>query len=130
MYLTVNADDMGAPKECFVTLGKSGNCTHTLTEAMGRLITIALQHGVAPADLYDQLVGISCSHTSYNSDGTIIRSIPDGVASVLAQFLTGNMLAEYTAKPTTESMCTVCGGMTVRYDGCETCQSCGNQLCG
>ena len=130
MYLTVNADEMGAPKECFVNLGKSGNCTHTLTEAMGRLITIALQHGVAPADLYDQLVGISCSHTSYNSDGTIIKSIPDGIASVLAQFLTGNMLAEYVSKPTTESMCTECGGMTVRYDGCETCQSCGNQLCG
>ena len=131
MYVVVNNDDVGRPVECFVTLGKGGNCSNAYTEAIGRLITLALQTGATVDSVHEQLAGISCGHVSWNSDGRVVKSVPDGIAVVLESFMGDNMLQVYKERSNTVSdkMC-ACGGMMFRYDGCETCEACGAQECG
>lgn len=130
MYVTINGNEMGRPIECFVTLGKSGGCAGANTEAIGRLISVSLQHGVGVETLLTQLRAISCGHVGYQ-DGTIINSMPDGIAHVLTHFIGDNVLQNYRETPeVSDDLCTSCGGLMIKQEGCETCQRCGGQKCG
>lgn len=88
VYVTVNADEEG-PQEVFVRLGKSGSSAMAFTEAIGRLISLALRAGVSPDAIIDQLSGIKSSSATRQENGTIVFSVPDAVAKALAMFLKG-----------------------------------------
>jgi ribonucleoside-diphosphate reductase alpha chain len=88
VYVTVNADEEG-PQEVFVRLGKSGSSAMAFTEAIGRLISLALRAGVSPEAIIDQLSGIKSSSATRQENGTIIFSVPDAVAKALEMFLKG-----------------------------------------
>jgi ribonucleoside-diphosphate reductase alpha chain len=88
VYVTVNADEEG-PQEVFVRLGKSGSSAMAFTEAIGRLISLALRAGVSPDAIIDQLSGIKSSSATRQENGTIIFSVPDAVAKALEMFLKG-----------------------------------------
>ena len=60
LYVTMNDDDDGHPFELFSTLGKAGGCAAAQTEAIGRLISLALRSGVAVEQVHKQLRGITC----------------------------------------------------------------------
>src|SRR5690606_11381371 len=59
VFVTINEDDRGQPFEVFATLGKAGSIAMADTEAIGRLISLALRFGVPIADVHTQLRGIS-----------------------------------------------------------------------
>lgn len=59
MYMTVGFVD-GKQAETIVRLGKAGGCAAAFCEAIGRLLTRALQHGDSVEDLVNMLSGISC----------------------------------------------------------------------
>ena len=125
LYVTVNFDHLGHPVQCFVVLGKSGGCDSATTEAIGRLITLALQHGTSIARIVRQLRDIDCGHAT---EGT--TSIPDAVAQALIPLIGDNALQELRDNPlTTEDICTECGGVLVSVGGCEECTSCGAGKC-
>lgn len=88
VYVTVNADEEG-PQEVFVRLGKSGSSAMAFTEAIGRLISLALRAGVSPDAIIDQLSGIKSSSATRQENGSIIFSVPDAVAKALEMFLKG-----------------------------------------
>ncbi|GBC97635.1 Vitamin B12-dependent ribonucleoside-diphosphate reductase [bacterium HR17] len=88
VYVTVNADEEG-PQEVFVRLGKSGSSAMAFTEAIGRLISLALRAGVSPDAIVDQLSGIKSSSATRQENGTIVFSVPDAVAKALEMFLKG-----------------------------------------
>ncbi|MCX7643352.1 MAG: ribonucleoside-diphosphate reductase, adenosylcobalamin-dependent, partial [Armatimonadetes bacterium] len=88
VYVTVNADEEG-PQEVFVRLGKSGSSAMAFTEAIGRLISLALRAGVSPNAIVDQLSGIKSSSATRQENGTIVFSVPDAVAKALEMFLRG-----------------------------------------
>jgi ribonucleoside-diphosphate reductase alpha chain len=107
VYVTVNADEEG-PQEVFVRLGKSGSSAMAFTEAIGRLISLALRAGVSPDAIVDQLSGIKSSSATRQENGTIVFSVPDAVAKALEMYLKGenspkgSALAEVLLRSLTE----------------------------
>ena len=84
VYVTLNLSD-GEPHELFITLGKSGSEERAFTEALARLCSVALQHGVPLGALTRQLRGIS-SEVTLGLGPNKILSVPDAVGQVLESF--------------------------------------------
>jgi len=123
LYVTLNSLDDGTPVEAFATVGKSGADMEANTEALGRMMSLALRYGAPVSDIIDQLKGISGAQPVWDHEGKSILSIPDGIARCLEQ-ITGEV-REVSAG----LVCPDCGGMTVREEGCVKCPSCGWSRC-
>ncbi|MGW8187192.1 MAG: vitamin B12-dependent ribonucleotide reductase, partial [Desulfobacterales bacterium] len=81
LYVTVTEFE-GQPFEVFATIGKSGRSTTAKTEAIGRLVSLALRAGVKVSAIVDQLKGIGGEHPVFQHGGLVL-SIPDAIARVL-----------------------------------------------
>lgn len=85
LYITVNEDAQG-PFEVFATMGKAGGFFSAQTEAITRMISLALRSNVAIAEIIDQLKGIRSPDVSF-SDGGVVFSLPDAIAKVLEKHI-------------------------------------------
>jgi len=81
LYVTINEDSQG-PFEVFAQMGKAGGFFSAQTEAITRLISLALRSNVAIEEIIAQLKGIRGPDVSF-SDGGVVFSLPDAVAKVL-----------------------------------------------
>ncbi|MBX5464642.1 MAG: ribonucleoside-diphosphate reductase [Clostridia bacterium] len=82
LYVTVNELN-GRPFELFTQIGKAGSDVSALTEALARLISLALRSGVDPDAVAEQLIGIGGSQ-SVGFGPYRIRSVPDALGRILA----------------------------------------------
>jgi ribonucleoside-diphosphate reductase alpha chain len=140
-YTTVNLNGDGEPFEVFLNVGKAGSDTAAVAEAIGRLISLVLR---IPSPLSSrkrlnqvvrQLRGIGGGR-SLGFGRERVRSLPDGVAQVLAEYLG---LTESRAKTgETEQLrlfpdgdlCPECGQATLVFEeGCRHCCTCGYSEC-
>jgi ribonucleoside-diphosphate reductase alpha chain len=140
-YITVNANGDGEPFEVFLNVGKAGSDTAAVAEAIGRLISLVLR---IPSPLsatrrlkqvVRQLKGIGGGRPlGFGRDR--VRSLPDGVAQVLAEHL--GMLeptsedgrAEQLSLFPAGDLCPECGhAALVSEEGCRRCYSCGHSEC-
>jgi len=113
LYVTINEDDQGIA-EVFVRLGKAGGCAAAQTEAIGRLISIALRSYIDPEEVVRQLKGIRCPHVGFNK-GVMTTSCADAVAKVLESYLKGEFTKKFRVEdiiPLTEFI----GGFTDNGD--------------
>ncbi len=91
-FVTINVNGGNQPFEVFVNTAKAGSDTAAVSEAIGRLIsyTLRLASPVAPRDrlkeIWRQLSGIGGGR-SLGFGPNRVRSLPDGVAQVLAEYL-------------------------------------------
>ena len=91
-FVTVNENGGNQPFEVFVNTAKAGSDTAAVSEAIGRLISylLRLASPVAPRDrlreIWRQLSGIGGGR-SLGFGPNRVRSLPDGVAQALAQYL-------------------------------------------
>ena len=85
VYVTVN-DHEGKPFEVFCTLGKSGRELTAHTEAVGRMISLALRCGADIKKVISQLRGIGGEKPLPHLD---VLSIPDAIAKALEIYLEG-----------------------------------------
>jgi ribonucleoside-diphosphate reductase alpha chain len=131
LYVTVTEYE-NRPFEVFATIGKSGRSTTAKTEAIGRLVSLALRSGVKVEKIVGQLKGIGGEYPVFQKDGLIL-SIPDAISRVLERrYLDddsykkrrkyGNSLAGET--------CPECGQTISFEEGCMTCHFCGYTKCG
>ncbi|MDD5102008.1 MAG: TSCPD domain-containing protein, partial [Endomicrobiaceae bacterium] len=151
MYVTVNEDEEGA-FEVFTQLGKSGGCTATQSEAISRLISLALRSRVDQQKIIEQLKGIRCPSPTLTEGGAIL-SCPDAIAKALESyssekenpglftdeqtFADDKKNAEpkiYKSKASGNSIgscpqCPECGEMLEFAEGCVVCRSCGYSKC-
>jgi ribonucleoside-diphosphate reductase alpha chain len=149
MYVTVNEDDMGVC-EVFTQLGKSGGCTSSQAEAVGRLISLSLRSGVDQQEIIDQLKGIRCP-SSIIFDGGAVLSCADAIAKALETYggekanqtlfkseifvsESKNKEKFYTSDLTdnllgTCPQCPECGEMLSFLENCPTCYNCGYSKC-
>lgn len=85
LYITINEDEKGIV-EVFLNLGKSGSYTAGYTEAVGRLVSMALRSGLKPEAIINELQGIRTSAPTMNK-GLIVYSVPDAVAKMMKRHL-------------------------------------------
>lgn len=128
LYLTLNVDENGNPFEIFATLGKSGKDTQAHTEAIGRLVSLALRSGISINDVIRQLKGIGGSTQVLDEDlFTLILSIPDAIAKGLEMLINGEINNHELIKG---DVCPTCGAPLVYEEGCIHCVFCGFSKCG
>ncbi len=82
LYVTVNEDGEGNLFEIFNQIGKAGGCAASQSEAIGRLVSLALRSGIEPEDVVRQLKGISCHMPVWYQEGKIL-SCSDAIAKAI-----------------------------------------------
>lgn len=141
-YITINTNGDNEPFEVFLNVGKAGSDTAAVAEAIGRLISLILR---IPSPLsatrrlkqvVRQLKGIGGGRPLGFGQGRV-RSLPDGVAQVLAEHL-GMVELERKEGVDAEQLtlfgaadfCPECGDAAlVNTEGCRRCYACGYSEC-
>ncbi len=126
MYVTVN-EVKDKPFEVFINVGKAGGEAGANAEAIGRLLSIALQHGVPIERLYKQLRGIS-SERALGFGAAKVLSGPDAVAQVLQRYTNGRVRIDLGESAI--GSCQDCGSTLAYGEGCLKCEACGYSECG
>ncbi|MBW7882448.1 MAG: hypothetical protein H3C34_07405 [Caldilineaceae bacterium] len=145
-YITVNSDERDEPFEVFLNVGKAGTEVTAVSEAIGRLISLILR---MPATLppterlrwvMDEMAGIGGGRP-LGFGANRVRSLPDGIAQVLAEHLSelppataDEALAEQLALPIAAKpigdICPECGEASfLNVEGCRKCAACGYSEC-
>jgi len=137
MYVTVNYNK-DQIYEVLAQTGKTGKCQAANTEAMGRLISTAIQYGVPVDVIIKQLLGITCCPIWNN--GKMVLSLADGIGQVLADSSGVSIHANGHGDATTlenfseiivgGSRCPECDGSLFMSEGCSSCMECGYSKCG
>ncbi len=141
-FVTVNTDEKGEPFEVFVSVGKAGSDLTADAEAIGRLISLNLRSANANtkemlAQVVDQLAEIGGA-ASIGLGKNRIKSLPDGIAKILRDFLVNGdgLKKEETVSQSSfkfkngRDLCPVCGqGTLIFEEGCSNCSSCGFTKC-
>lgn len=150
LYITINEDENGLC-EIFTTIGKAGGNAAAQSEAISRLISLALRSGIDPHAIVKQLKGISGPNPAWE-DGKLVLSTPDAIGKALDDYLkdiqtdehdeehpsaqfTMVSEAETSGKPVTDftfkniSTCPDCGSNVTHEGGCVTCPGCGFSKC-
>lgn len=162
-FVTVNENGGDHPFEVFVSTAKAGSETAAVSEAIGRLISYLLRIAspVLPRErlkeIVKQLSGIGGGR-SLGFGPNRVRSLPDGVAQTLGEYLddseeyqeaaaiSGNggydkrpiRPSDIAEKPTSSvqpafkvgDLCPECGqAAVVNEEGCRKCYACGYSEC-
>jgi len=94
-FITINENGGQQPFEVFINTAKAGSDTAAVSEAIGRLISyiLRLASPIAPRErlkeVWRQLAGIGGGR-SLGFGPNRVRSLPDGVAQLLAEYLEGS----------------------------------------
>ncbi|MBF0463461.1 MAG: vitamin B12-dependent ribonucleotide reductase [Nitrospirae bacterium] len=131
LYVTINEDENGLPFEVFNHIGKAGGCASSQSEAIGRLVSLALRCNIAPDELITQLKGISC-HQPIWANGGKISSCADAIAKAVENYCSHSKNS--TEKPKSNvnmsmGACPECGGVVEHESGCAVCHDCGYTKC-
>ena len=158
-FVTVNHNGDELPFEVFTQVGKAGSDTAADAEAMGRLISLILRlpSPLGPDErlrqVVDQLSGIGGGR-AMGIGPQRVRSLPDGIAQVLSEYLADHQPADGEAvvatngaiseQPTATNghpseasafarpgdLCPQCGlAALIHEEGCQKCYSCGYSEC-
>ena len=131
LYVTVTEFE-NQPFEVFATIGKSGRSTTAKTEAIGRLVSLALRSGVTVDKIVDQLKGIGGEYPVFQNGGLVL-SIPDAIAGVLERrYLSddGKLRSAKSQNSLMGEKCPECGQTVSFEEGCMMCHFCGFNKCG
>lgn len=125
LYVTVNEDEQGVC-EVFVNMG--GEECPPLSEAVGRLISLALRSGVNIEAVLKQIKDIKCTGCM-SDENTIVLSCPNAIARTIQSKISEPEEHSKRVRPNAADICPVCdGGMTCQ-GGCSTCTNCGFTRC-
>jgi ribonucleoside-diphosphate reductase alpha chain len=132
LYVTTNHGPQG-PLELFAQIGKAGGCAASQTEAIGRLVSLALRSGVDPYAVAKQLRGVRCPFPSTNR-GQRVLSCADAIGQVLEKGLAESSASAESpaAKGRADRLagtCVDCGGVLEFESGCVVCRACGFTRC-
>jgi len=157
-FVTINENGGQQPFEVFVNTAKAGSDTAAVSEAIGRLVSyiLRLSSSVAPRErlreVWRQLGGIGGGR-SLGFGPNRVRSLPDGVAQALSEYLevrpgegeapagehenNGHRGMHAVVEPGVEQsflrvgdLCPECGqAAVVNEEGCRKCYACGYSEC-
>ncbi|MEK7510390.1 MAG: adenosylcobalamin-dependent ribonucleoside-diphosphate reductase [Patescibacteria group bacterium] len=148
LYVTVNDDEQGKPFEVFATIGKSGGFFQEQSEAICRLISLALRSSIRADEVIKDLRGIRGPMPVFTEKGTVL-SLPDAIGRILEEHVTstkeiqdlinrpenqevlpfakeqGTSIADFGFMPG----CPECGSPLIMAEGCINCKACGFNRC-
>lgn len=163
-FVTINENGSDQPFEVFINTAKAGSDTAAVSEAIGRLISYVLRLAspISPRErlkeIVRQLAGIGGGR-SLGFGPNRVRSLPDGVAQVLGEYLQNKdeePTADYSERDNGYSqaaeaslglssspespveqyhlkigdLCPECGqAAVVNEEGCRKCYACGFSEC-
>ncbi|MFA9498551.1 MAG: vitamin B12-dependent ribonucleotide reductase [Deltaproteobacteria bacterium] len=129
LYVTVTEFE-GLPFEVFATIGKSGRSTTAKTEAIGRLVSLALRSGVKVENIIEQLKGIGGEHPVFQ-DGGLVLSIPDAIGRILEKryLKDGSYKKSRYGNSLLGEICPECSHTVSFEEGCMICHFCGFTKC-
>jgi ribonucleoside-diphosphate reductase alpha chain len=153
-FVTVNENGGNQPFEVFVNTAKAGSETAAVSEAIGRLISYILRIAspIPPRDrlreVWRQLSGIGGGR-SLGFGPNRVRSLPDGVAQALEEYLQNGSSGAGQEEPDQGNgfhsgvgvageqmvfrigdLCPECGeAAVVNEEGCRKCYACGYSEC-
>ena len=154
IYVTINEDEQGLC-EVFSTIGKAGGNAAAQSEAISRLISLALRSSINPQEIVKMLKGIS-GPTPVWENGELILSTPDAIGRALERYLerrgeghsppppaTHQPAAAPVSTPGSASggtppasqgvvnsvTCPECGSTVVHESNCLNCKHCGWSKC-
>ena len=150
LYVTINEDETGLC-EVFTTIGKAGGNAAAQSEAISRLISLALRSGIDPREIVKQLKGISGPSPVWDGQGGQILSTPDAIGKVIEHYIENreNITTKRprAAAPATAPQparehhaegkvpqgisltCPECGSNVEHVSGCVVCYNCGWSKC-
>jgi ribonucleoside-diphosphate reductase alpha chain len=146
LYVTINEDDQGL-FEIFAQMGKSGGCAMSQSEAISRLISLALRAGVDTDAILKQLRGIRCP-APLLAKGGVVLSCPDamskaidkhikrkrdiGEEDIIEKATTLDNFIDKSDGRNVVGVCPDCGGPLIFEEGCSKCLNpgCGYTKCG
>jgi len=153
LYVTINEDESGLC-EVFTTIGKAGGNAAAQSEAISRLISLALRSGIEPREIVKQLKGISGPTPVWDGHGGQILSTPDAIGKVLEHYIEnrdhiqgrhapaapaeGAAAGHASAAPQSGARpahgavsvtCPECGSTVEHVSGCVVCYNCGWSKC-
>jgi len=135
VYIEIGGDaETGAPIETIVTISKSGSSENAMAEALGKMVSKALQHRMDPQEVIETLKDIMGGDAVGWWRGKSIKSIPDALAHALQTYL-GSTAKKKTPEGETTVLvsdagsCPQCGEITVKVEGCEYCPGCSHGKC-
>lgn len=128
LFVTVNTVE-GKPFELFAQIGKAGSDVIAFTEAIARLISLALRCGISMDDVGHQLEGIGGAR-SVGFGANRIMSVPDAIGRALKEVARSEAKEKgENGRPALE-ICPDCGtGALIRAEGCSKCEACGFSEC-
>ena len=135
IYVTINEDEYGVC-EVFSTISKSGSNAAAQSEAISRLISLALRSGVDPREVISQLKGISGPNPVWEN-GELILSTPDAIGKAMERYLqrkAGKQPDAVTPSvessgPKARTTCPECGATVAYESSCLMCKHCGWSKC-
>jgi ribonucleoside-diphosphate reductase alpha chain len=149
LYVTINEDEHGLC-EVFTTIGKAGGNAAAQSEAISRLISLALRAGIEPREIVKQLKGISGPMPVWDN-GMQVLSTPDAIAKMIEQYIENREQGKQgveepaqvrkaqnnpppaepprTATTRTMTACPECGSNVEHVSGCVVCYNCGWSRC-
>ena len=151
LYITINEDEQGIC-EVFSTMGKSGGCAASQSEAVSRMVSLSLRSGVSIDSIIRQVKGIRCPSPAWGEGGSIL-SCPDAIGRALERYNKNNLGKRSDAGTGTAATlaptpgatdcapggsrnhlglcpeCPDCGGLLEFGEGCAFCRGCGFSKC-
>jgi len=136
LYVTINEDDEGL-FELFAQIGKAGGCAASQTEAIGRLISLALRAGIDAKSIIKQLRGVRCPSPAWDN-GAMVLSCADAISKAFERYLKEKKSYDKEALSFEEEsfvnrlagLCPECGNTLEYESGCVLCRMCGYSKCG
>lgn len=149
LYVTINEDEHG-PVEIFSQMGKAGGCAASQSEAISRMVSLALRSHVHTSEIASELKGISCHRLAWQN-GTRILSCADAMGKALEWHMRSEQDEEEKGSELEEDLtvivkentgtasslnnlagaCPLCGGPLKYESGCVSCAlECGYSECG
>jgi len=122
LFVTVNNVN-GKPFELFAQIGKAGSDVVAFTEAIARLVSLALRCDVGVDEIIGQLQGIGGAR-SIGFGASRVLSVPDAIGHILRE------ISESRVSAYEPELCPDCGSASlVMSEGCVKCEACGYSQC-
>ncbi len=145
LYVTINEDENGLC-EVFTTIGKAGGNAAAQSEAISRLISLALRSGIEPREIVKQLKGISGPTPVWDGHGGQVLSTPDAIGKAIERYIESREQSRAAQAPMTppakaaqtastgtgektNTTCPECGSNVEHVTGCVVCYNCGWSRC-